>query len=116
MTDLYTLVCHTAAKLQAEGKTPSLALVRANAGKGLDPAALFSAYQQWRNQLPTEQPSTAPAISNTTDNGCTAAEPFKDNEINRLQTEITLLHRKVDQLILLVEALGSPQDTDHVRR
>ena len=60
MTDLYTLVCKTAAKLQAEGKTPSLALVRAHAGKGLDAAALFSAYQQWRSQPPAITP-----LSNT---------------------------------------------------
>jgi|GEM_PF-935102 len=110
MTDFYSLVCQTAAKLQAEGKTPSLALVRAHAGKGRDAAALFSAYQQWRSNPPAEVPETPPAALTTTASGCTAAELIKDDEIKSLREEVAQLHAKVDRLTLLVEQLTTPQN------
>jgi hypothetical protein len=116
MTDLYPLVCQTAAKLQADGKTPSLALVRAHAGKGLDAAALFSAYQQWRSNPPAEMPPTTPASGTTTEPDCTAAEFSKDNEISALRAEVAQLHAKVDQLIRLVEQLSLQSEAANVRR
>lgn len=116
MTDFYVLVCQTAAKLQAEGKTPSLALIRAHAGRGLDAAALFSAYQQWRINQPATAPIQQPASITTTEVDCTAAESTKDHEINALRHEITLLHNKVDRLMLLVEQLSVQRDTTDVRR
>jgi len=124
MTDLYSLVCQTAAKLQAEGKTPSLALVRAHAGKGLDAAALFSAYQQWRSNPPTAIAETQQAIVTTTEPEFTAAESFKDSEIKVLRDEVAQLHAKVDRLTLLIEQLAEqvvtqhslPLGTAHVRR
>ncbi len=116
MTDLYTLVCNTAAKLQADGKTPSLALVRAHAGKGLDAAALFSAYQQWRSQPPTITSSANTGNQTSTDSSFTAAELPIESEISTLRAEVATLHRKVDQLILLVEALSTSQGLSHGRR
>lgn len=116
MTDFYLLVCQTAAKLQAEGKTPSLALIRAHAGRGLDPAALFSAYQQWRTNQPATEPAQQPAPTNKTTLDCTAAESVKDLEINALRQEVTLLHAKIDRLILSVEQLSLQLSTTHVRR
>lgn len=116
MTDFYTLVCQTAAKLQAEGKTPSLALIRAHAGKGLDPAALFSAYQQWRTNPPAIMPPSQPANETTTELNCTAAESVKDNEINALRQEIAQLHAKVDRLVLAVEQLSLQLGDADVRR
>lgn len=103
MTDIYSLVCQTAAKLQAEGKTPSLALVRAHAGKGLDAAALFSAYQQWRSNPPAVFPETPQVTLTTTAPDCTAAELIKDDEIKSLREEVAQLHLKVDRLTLLLE-------------
>ena len=116
MTDFYTLVCQTAAKLQAEGKTPSLALIRANAGKGLDAAALFSAYQQWRTNPPATKPPLELAMETTTELDCTAAELVKDCEIRELRQEIVQLHAKVDRLVLMVEQLSMQLDATHVRR
>jgi len=116
MTDFYTLVCQTAAKLQAEGKTPRLALIRAHAGKGLDAAALFSAYQQWRTNPPATKPPPQPAIETTTELDCTAAELVKDHEIKALRQEIAQLHAKIDRLILIVEQLSLQWDGADVRR
>jgi hypothetical protein len=116
MTDFYLLVCQAAAKLQAEGKTPSLALIRAHAGRGLDPAALFSAYQQWRTNQPATEPAQQPATTTKTALDCTAAESAKENEINALRHEITQLHSKVDRLISMVEQLSLRLDTTDVRR
>ncbi|OBP15663.1 hypothetical protein A5320_10130 [Rheinheimera sp. SA_1] len=106
MTDLYPLVCQTAAKLQAEGKTPSLALVRAHAGKGLDAAALFSAYQQWRSNPPAVLTETQQATTTSTEQECTAAESSKDCEIKALREEVAQLHVKVDRLTLFIEQLA----------
>lgn len=116
MTDFYLLVCQTAAKLQAEGKTPSLALIRAHAGKGMDPAALFSAYQQWRANPPAIEPSQQPATETKTKIDCTEAESDKDNEIKALRQEISLLHAKVDRLVQAVEQLNIQLDAPNVRR
>ncbi len=120
MTDFYSLVCQTAAKLQAEGKTPSLALVRAHAGKGLDAAALFSAYQQWRSNPPTAISETQQAIPTTTEPDCTAAELLKDFEIKALREEVVQLHAKIDRLTQLVEQIAALQNlqpgTTNVRR
>jgi hypothetical protein len=116
MTDLYTLVCKTAAKLQAEGKTPSLALVRAHAGKGLDAAALFSAYQQWRSQPPANTSLSNTGHETSADSSFTVAESPMPTEISTLRAEVATLHRKVDQLILLVEALSTSQGQPHGRR
>lgn len=116
MTDFYLLVCQTAAKLRAEGKTPSLALIRAHAGKGLDPAALFSAYQQWRTNPPAIEPSQQPATDTKTKIDCTETELEKDSEIRALRQEVTLLQTKVDRLIQAVELLNTRLDATNVRR
>lgn len=116
MTDFYMLVCQTAAKLQAEGKTPSLALIRAHAGKGLDPAALFSAYQQWRTNPPATTSAQPSATVTKTEAGCTLAESDKDVEINTLRHEVAQLHTKIDRLVLAVEHLSLQLDPTHVRR
>ncbi|RVU40464.1 hypothetical protein EOE67_05285 [Rheinheimera riviphila] len=112
MTDLYPLVCQTAAKLQAEGKTPSLALVRAHAGKGLETAALFSAYQQWRSNPPAIVPATPQAALTTTAPDFTAAELIKDDEIKSLREEVAQLHGKVDRLTLFVEQIAAQLGTE----
>ena len=116
MTDFYTLVCQTAAKLQAEGKTPSLALIRAHAGKGVDPAALFSAYQQWRANPPAIQPLPLPAAETTTELDCTAAESIKDIEIKALRLEISQIHTKIDRLMQAVAQLSVQLECTNVRR
>lgn len=120
MTDFYSLVCQTAAKLQAEGKTPSLALVRAHAGKGLDAAAIFSAYQQWRTNPPITIPETQQATPTTTAPDFTAAELIKELEIKALREEVAQLHAKIDRLTQLVEQIAAPQNlqsgTTNVRR
>lgn len=116
MTDFYSLVCQTAAKLQAEGKNPSLALIRAHAGKGLDPAALFSAYQQWRTNPPAIKPPPQPAAETTTELDCTAAELIKDNEIKVLRQEVSQLHAKLDRLVQAVEQLSIQLENTDVRR
>lgn len=116
MTDFYTLVCQTAAKLQAEGKTPSLALVRANAGKGLDAAALFSAYQQWRSNPPVQLAVQHHAPSTTAAAGFTAAESLTDNEISALRDEVAQLRHKVEQLAQVVEQINVQLSTSNVRR
>ncbi|MBU2277979.1 MAG: hypothetical protein KKB45_04170 [Gammaproteobacteria bacterium] len=116
MTDFYMLVCQTAAQLQAEGKTPSLALVRARAGKGLDASALFSAYQLWRSNPPAQILSPEQATETKTEFDFTAAEPEKDTEIKALREEINSLRAKVDQLVLVVEQINLQLSSTNVRR
>lgn len=109
MNDSYRLVCQLATQLQIEGKTPSLALIRARAGKGIDAVALFSAYQQWRAQPPSHRDTHANPDGDTTtmdqaaSAASTSATPPAD--INVLQQDIQRLEQKVDKLSRLIEQL-----------
>ncbi len=112
MNDSYRLVCQLAAQLQTEGKTPSLALIRARAGKGIDAVALFSAYQQWRSHSPSHQEtqvnldgetSASNSTSQATNAACTSVIPTTD--IHILQQDIQRLEQKVDTLSKLIEQL-----------
>jgi hypothetical protein len=66
MNTLLNRISVIAGQLQQEGKSPSLALVRARLGGGINPTELFSAYQSWRAQgspqlQSAEQPTAIPA-------------------------------------------------------
>ncbi len=105
MNTLYQRICQIASQLQQEGKTPSLALVRARAGSGTDPVKLFSAYQQWRNSPPTvagaveDRPEVPVAVSNDA------------SEIEQLRADVARLEAKLDQILVLLQT-----GTDHVGR
>lgn len=109
MNDSYRLVNQLAAQLQAEGKTPSLALIRARAGKGIDAVALFSAYQQWRAQAPTtraaelEQQENTGKLEHPNDAPSTSLTPTAD--IHVLQQDIQRLEQKIEQLSGLITQL-----------
>jgi len=102
MNTLYQRICQIAAQLQQEGKTPSLALVRARAGSGIDPVKLFSAYQQWRNSPPSHVET-----QNTTE-ASPAAEVIETNDIAVLRADIARLEAKLDQILTLLQ----PRSTD----
>lgn len=103
MNNSYQQVCVLASQLQAEGKTPSLALIRARAGKGVDAVALFSAYQQWLAQPSHPQPPSIDAAI-TTQTLTPTAEPAMA-DIQALQQDIRRLEHKVDQLSELIQQL-----------
>ncbi len=103
MNDSFQQVCRLASQLQAEGKTPSLALIRARAGKGVDAVALFSAYQQWRAQPPNQmEQASLEHIAKPA--GVSIPEPAVV-DITALQQDIRRLEHKVDQLSQLVQQL-----------
>ena len=115
--DLYTLVCQLTHTLQTEGKTPSLALVRARAGKGISPTALFSAYQQWRANPPEFTPlSAVTPLAQTCPTEMAAAAGFGQAipdapqqiqlQIKMLQQDILRLESKIDQLLQSVLPQG----------
>lgn len=103
MTALYSLVCQIAAKLQQEGKTPSLALVRARAGKGVSAPELFSAYQQWR-----ANPPSAPIVETEQQHNLLqqdSAAAAENPDLTGLQQDIRRLEHKLDQALLLLQQL-----------
>ncbi len=103
MNNSYQQVCLLAAQLQAEGKTPSLALIRARAGKGVDAVALFSAYQQWRSQPPHQnEPTALEGSASPTQASLTAPTPL---DIPALQQDIRRLEHKVEELSQLIRQL-----------
>lgn len=112
MTQLYSLVCQLAADLQREGKTPSLALVRARAGKGVDAPALFSAYQNWRANPPA--PTGSEAINQHKENKVlqtAAALPAGSaTEIAALQQDVQRLEQKLDLVLTLLQQLQQRSD------
>ncbi len=84
-----------ASQLQQEGKSPSLALVRARLGGGINPAELFSAYQNWRAQgSPAQKPETIP---NATPKSV-PAEPDTD-----LRADLARLEHKLDLILQLLQ-------------
>ncbi|WP_333797639.1 hypothetical protein [Rheinheimera sp.] len=103
MTALYSLVCQIAATLQQEGKTPSLALVRARAGKGVAAPELFSAYQQWRANPPAALPDAAQPDNNLLQQEALPAAETVD--LAMLQQDIRRLEQKLDQALLLLQQL-----------
>jgi hypothetical protein len=106
MTQLYSLVCQLAADLQREGKTPSLALIRARAGKGIDAPALFHAYQQWR----ANPPAVATADhqhhqNNVLQTEATFQASDQAADIAALQQQVLRLEQKLDQALELLQQL-----------
>ncbi len=111
MTQLYSLVCQLAADLQREGKTPSLALVRARAGKGVDAPALFHAYQQWRANPPaaaTAEPQ--PQQNNVLQTEATLQASDQASEIAALQQQVQRMEQKLDLALALLQQLQQRGD------
>ncbi len=90
-----------ASALQREGKTPSLALVRARLGGGINPAELFSAYQSWRasgGPLPVTSEAlavTAATADNTSD--------LDSSSAIRLQQDLARIEAKLDLILQLLQ-------------
>ncbi len=103
MNDSFQQVCRLASQLQAEGKTPSLALIRARAGKGVDAVALFSAYQQWRANPPSQMEQAA--LEHITKPAPASPPEPAVADITALQQDIRRLEHKVDQLSQLIQQL-----------
>lgn len=100
MNALYQRICEIATQLQQEGKTPSLALVRARAGSGIDPVKLFSAYQQWRNNPQTAVvPADAAAEASKT---IITPVSNADEDFSQLRADLTRVEAKVDQILALL--------------
>jgi hypothetical protein len=111
MTQLYSLVCQLTADLQREGKTPSLALVRARAGKGVDAPALFHAYQQWR----ANPPAVATADhqqqqNNVLQTKTTFQTSDQAADLAALQQQVQRLEQKLDLALELLQQLQQRGD------
>ncbi len=96
MNTLFQRISQIAMQLEGEGKKPSLALVRARLGGGIDPATLFSAYQQWRNspKLDASSLQSAPTPE---------LLPVAD-ESPITRADLARLEQKLDQLLALLQA------------
>lgn len=105
MTQLYSLVCQLAADLQREGKTPSLALVRARAGKGVDAPALFHAYQQWRANPPVPATASDNHQHNVLQTEATFQASNQPADIAALQQQVLRLEQKLDLALELLQQL-----------
>ncbi len=111
MTQLYSLVCQLAADLQREGKTPSLALVRARAGKGVDAPALFHAYQQWRANPPAAATADQQQQQNNVlQTDATLQASDQASEIAALQQQVQRMEQKLDLALALLQQLQQRVD------
>ncbi|TXH96092.1 MAG: hypothetical protein E6Q75_08255 [Rheinheimera sp.] len=96
MNTLLSRISAIASQLQQEGKSPSLALVRARLGGGINPTELFSAYQSWRAQgSPMQQQQEAPAAP--------AAQAAVVTPPN-WQADIARLEHKLDLILQLLQS------------
>lgn len=96
MSTLLSRISLVASQLQQEGKSPSLALVRARLGGGINPTELFTAYQSWRAQgSPMQQQPEAPTSSAELAAVATPAD---------LQADIARLEHKLDLILQLIQS------------
>ncbi len=100
MKSLYLRICQVASQLQREGKNPSLALVRARLGGGVDGAELLNAYQQWRAnpQVVDELPSTAPQATAEQSEATTT-----HTQLQELRSDMQRLEAKLDAIFQLLQ-------------
>lgn len=90
MTDVSTLLQHTAAQLIQEGKTPSLALFRSRLAGQVPAQQLFAAYQHWRND-----PKTTSALPSATPTASTETNDDMLQTLQRIETKLDLLLSKL---------------------
>lgn len=97
MSSAIELLNQVAARLQQEGKTPSLALFKGRLAGQLSAPALFAAYQQWRNQaasLPDNAGSQhAPDATNLVH---ATVSPTDNAQLQRIEA-------KLDKILALLE-------------
>ena len=96
MNTLLGRISAIASQLQQEGKSPSLALVRARLGGGVNPTELFSAYQSWRAQGSPLQSNSEPTEASVKQ-PATATSPD-------LQADIARLEHKLDLILQLLQS------------
>ena len=100
MTNTLQLVQQAARQLQHEGKTVSLALLRARLAGQLAGPALFSAYQQWRN-LPASS-------SDENDTVLATDTPAPPPAAETVEGQLTRIEAKLDRLLALLEQTDVP--------
>lgn len=99
MSTLQNRISVIATQLQQEGKSPSLALVRARLGGGINPAELFSAYQSWRAQgSPLTKSSEEPVA------GTKSSADSKDNANDTaIRQDLARIEAKLDLILTLLQ-------------
>jgi hypothetical protein len=97
MSSAIDLLNQVAARLQQEGKTPSLALFKARLSGQLSAPALFAAYQQWRRQPSVPDPSQLHAASNST------AEPISAQVQVAEMSQLQRIETKLDRILAILE-------------
>ncbi len=106
-SDLIRQISAVAQQLRREGKAVNLALVRARM-PSTDPAKLFTAFQQWRNQPQSDVVETTAELSSVTS---TSPATVSQSELQKLQQDVSRLEAKLDLIITLLQ-----KDTANVGR
>jgi hypothetical protein len=99
MSTLQNRIGVIATQLQQEGKSPSLALVRARLGGGINPAELFSAYQSWRAQGSPLTKSSAEADTA----GKSPADVKDDENDTVIKQDLARIEAKLDLILTLLQ-------------
>lgn len=97
-TDLFRQISQVAQQLKLEGKAVNLALVRARM-PSTDPAKLFTAFQQWRNQPQVENK----AVPTETATSAVVSTVAASQDLQALQQDIQRLEQKIDRILDLLE-------------
>jgi len=98
-TDLFRQISQVAQQLKQEGKAVNLALVRARM-PSTDPAKLFTAFQQWRNQPQFE---TKAGVPETAASAVVSTPVAASQDLQALQQDIQRLEQKIDRILDLLE-------------
>ncbi len=97
-TDLFRQISQVAQQLKQEGKAVNLALVRARM-PSTDPAKLFTAFQQRRNQPQVE----TKAVPTETATSAVVSTVAASQDLQALQQDIQRLEQKIDRILDLLE-------------
>ncbi|XOV79143.1 MAG: hypothetical protein ACFHVJ_19870 [Aestuariibacter sp.] len=88
-------------QLAAEGKTPSVGLVKARAGKQVPLPSIIQAVQQWRQNPEVTLPNTAPNLHSATGHGDT----IEHKKIAELEQRVSLLESQLESVVASVKSL-----------
>ncbi|KKO50126.1 hypothetical protein VT06_03860 [Arsukibacterium sp. MJ3] len=98
MSTALEMLHQAAARLQQEGKKPSLALFKARLSGQLSAPALFAAYQQWRQQ---------PVSSDTRQLATVESQLVAHVTVN--PADLQRLEAKLDKILALLEQQHVPR-------
>lgn len=92
-------------QLAAEGKTPSVGLVKARAGRQIPLPSIIQAVQQWRQNPEVAFPDTSPNLHSAPGH----SDAVEHKKIAELEQRISLLESQLESVVARLNSLTSDE-------